>query len=171
MYARDAEAAFEPLELFDVNRADDVDDGQLLRLDGEYRHPLDPAPVGRHVDLCVVFVRVARLDVNDARPARPAQLLAQGREVGFGEPPLRLELVAPNVDAPEAGDDLLDRPLVRVFVGEGHRGELNQDAVNLDVDGFGRLRRETFEAVEPQATADRDDDGRRLSPSLHEARE
>src|SRR5437588_541586 len=155
VYARDAEVAFEPLELFDVNRADDVDDGQLLRLDGEYRHPLDLAPVGRHVDLRVLFVRVERLDVNDARPALPLQLLAQGHEVAFGELPLRLEFVALHVDALQAGNNLLDAALVRVFVGEDSGSELHQEAVNLNVDGLDRLRRETFEAVEPQATADR----------------
>src|SRR5438270_2616544 len=104
VYARDAEAAFEPLELCDVYVADDVDDGHLLRLDAEDRHPLDPARVGRHVDLRVVFVRVARFDVHDARPARPAQLLAHRRDIGLRELAFLPELVALHVDAPEAGD-------------------------------------------------------------------
>ena len=104
-----------------------------------------------HVDGVGVVERVQRRGdawVYDLRVPRAV------REVCIREPPARLELVALHIDAAESGDYLLDVPLVRVFVGECRGGELHQEAVNLDVDCLVRLRREMFDAVEPEASVD-----------------
>src|ERR1043165_5495254 len=151
VYARDAEAAFEPLELLHVYVADDVDDGDLLRLGEEDGQALDAARFGRGVNFRVVVAAVVRTHADEARPRGRAQLLAYRRDVRVGVLALLAELVAAHVDAAQPADDLPGGLLVRVFVRENLRRELNQEAVHLDVDGVGRLRRETFEAVETKA--------------------
>src|ERR1043165_3189438 len=116
VYARDAEAAFEPLELLHVYVADDVDDGDLLRRGDEHGQALDAARVGRDVDFRVVVAAVVRAHADEARPRGRAQLLAYRRDVRVGVLALLAELVAAHVDAAQAADDPPGRVPARVSV-------------------------------------------------------
>src|ERR1044072_2465352 len=110
------EVVAELSELVELDGADDVDDGQLARLDDEQREAFDAAAGRRQIDLCVTKVEPARLHVHHARPAGRTQLLAHGRHVRVGELPVRLELVAADVDAAQPPYQL------RESTGEGGAG-------------------------------------------------
>src|SRR5436190_20020871 len=138
-HPRDAEVTFQVGELLDVDRADQVDDGQLARL-GAQDQEAGHLVAGAHVDVDLRVLAVAALDLHQTLPAR-AELRPYFVEDGAIVGAALVELVRLDVDAFELLDHVARHALVAV-VAEELRGEAQHGAVERHVDRFRGFRRD-----------------------------
>src|SRR5436190_13526846 len=139
---RDAELSGEIGEAVDVDRSDDVDDGELARLGGDDDESHDV--VAAHVGIDVHVVLGLAADGDERLPRRPELRLHAIEESAVVHPRLR-ELVAADVDAFELAHDVAHGALVGIVVGEESRAELQERRVECHVDDFVGLLRESGE--------------------------
>src|SRR5258708_3274339 len=136
--AGDAEVPFDGRQLVYVDVADEVHDGQLLRLGGD-----DEQAVWRvtaHVEVDLGVLPIAALDLHNPLPRGP-ELGAQAVHDAAVVLPFLVEFVGADVDALEAFDDLASLAVVAVV--EELRGQPEHGAVERDV---GRFRGAVAEA-------------------------
>src|SRR4051812_38048771 len=134
---RDSELPFQAGQLFQIDRADDVYDGELFRFCGDDQKSGDgvAARVGVDVD---VLARAAG-NLHDLLPRR-SELLADAVGLRLVVFALVVELVAADVDAGKTADHLLRGALVGVVIREELAGQAEHRAVERDTDGFAGLR-------------------------------
>ena len=111
---RDSELAAQIVDLFGVERADDVDDHDLLRVGDQHADSFDHGVVVDHQEDLDVFAVALAAHADDAIPAGRGELLANRFDIGLAVFALFVELHAFDVNALERLDDLFDRGLIRL---------------------------------------------------------
>src|SRR2546428_1357094 len=138
---RDSELAAQVIDLFGVERADDVDDHDPFRVGDQHADPFDHGVVVDHQeDLDVLAVALAA-HAGDAIPAGRGELSANRFDVGLGVSALLIELHAFDINALERLNDLFDRGLIRLVASQKFGRYLQQRAVNPDVNRLDSLRK------------------------------
>src|SRR5258708_34761708 len=133
---RDAELSFEPGQFLEIDRADDVYDGELPGFCRDDEKSGDGVAVHLGVDVDILFRSAG--DLDDLLP-RGAELRADPLSNCFVVLPFMLELVAADVDAGETVDHLLRRGFIGVGAGEKLAGKAKPRSVEGDVDRLAGL--------------------------------
>src|SRR5258708_24984148 len=136
--AGDAEVPFDGRQLVYVDVANEVHDGQLLRLGGDDEQAV--GGVTAHVEVDLGVLPSAALDLHNPLPRGP-ELGAQVVHDAAVVLPFLVEFVGADVDALETFDDLASLAVVAVV--EELRGQPEHGAVERDV---GRFRGAVAEA-------------------------
>src|SRR5258705_11406407 len=102
---RNTKLAFKLRQLFEVYRADDVDDRDLLQLGSQHGQPANLAAGVHHVNFDATVLFAPRVD--DPAPGRIAQLRPDAFKVCIGVFPLVFKLKALHIDSLQAPAEFL----------------------------------------------------------------
>ena len=132
-------------DVFGMNGADDVDDGEFLRIGDDDGEAADLPGVGLEIHVGIVAIPFTPR-THDARPAWSLQLRTEFFDVAVLILIAILEFETFDVHALQSGHQPLDIGFIRIPVGKEAAGKLQQCAIERNVDHFRRLRRQLIEA-------------------------
>src|ERR1041384_2472074 len=149
---RHAERALDLGQLVQVNRADDVDDGDFFRLGADNRQAANLNADVQQINFDVVAILLT-LHADDFAPTTAAKLRHNRFNLSHRVLVLFLEAEALDVDAFDVLDQVANLSIIRVFAGKELISRLHQTFIELHIDCVAGPVRQHVELIELQLRA------------------